>query len=401
MLAIPYTLASVTGPTAYFYGWQVLEYVRYLADAYLKQFPWQVQMSLIIITISSLSIFILYALFFQRIIRRSSRNRALQKCRERYEEAFRTILLTKEKMPQEEMEYVAGADEAELRMTNGDVFTQLLVSLRLEMADDVYIPNMQRLCNITGVKNFLEAKLVKNRDVEQTLQVLMTLPIRVSEGALAPYTDNKNLRIRELARSYFGFCSKTEPFHFVTEDVNKSFNLWYPPIFHRLCSWHRAKGHPIPQLLALARRSDNDARKALFISEIPYWGTKDEKTGICQFLTSSSPKCRSAAIQALALIGDPASEAELVKNYSIQFPTAKRETLLAIAKINTGRQTEFFRQAYLNSTSHSTRAVALSCLFNYGESGRQVFYELRRAGLDDSRFFEQIISAEEMYGEGI
>lgn len=88
----------------------------------------------------------------------------------------------------------------------------------------------------------------------------------------------------------------------------------------------------------------------------------------------------------------------MVANYGSQFPQAKRETLLAVAKINTGRQTEFFKQAYLQSSSQNTRAVALSCLYNYGEEGRRVFHELAHVGLDDSRFFEQIESSEEKDG---
>ncbi|MBO4622028.1 MAG: HEAT repeat domain-containing protein, partial [Paludibacteraceae bacterium] len=208
------------------------------------------------------------------------------------------------------------------------------------------------------------------------------------------YTGSRSRRTRELARSYYGFCSKTEPFHYVMQDVNESFQMWYPTMLHRLVGWHHAKGHPVPRFLTLAQQSENSERKALFISEIPYWGDEREKRGIREYLTSSDPKCRSAAIQALAIIGDPDSEAELVANYTFQFPEAKRETLLAVAKINTGRQTEFFKQAYLQSSSQNTRAVALSCLFNYGPEGRKAFHELAHVGLDDSKFFEQIESAE-------
>lgn len=152
---------------------------------------------------------------------------------------------------------------------------------------------------------------------------------------------------------------------------------------------------PTPQLLSLADNSQNEDKKALFISEIPYWGTEKEKRGVERYLASQNQKCCLAAIHALSIIADPRSEQMLIDNYNRQFPQAKRETLLAIAKINTGKQTEFFRQAYLHSTSHKTRAVALSCLFNYGEEGRRIFHELAQAGLDDNRFFMQIISSNE------
>lgn len=387
--------SGLGGPNAYFYGWEVLTYVRYLVDAYLRQYSWQVQTSLIIITLSMAMVLILGMVFTKNMMTRNSRDRLFELCRARFEEPFRMVLSAQEKWPHEEIEYVCKVDTSALQTFDPATFARLIVKLRLEQSSRVFMPNMQRLCNITGVQVYLEYNMVKGHHVEETLQILMTLPIRISEGALAAYTGSRRRRTRELARSYYGFCSKTEPFHYVTQDANESFQMWYPTMLHRLVGWHHAKGHPVPQFLTLARQSENSDKRALFISEIPYWGSEKEKRGVRAYLTADDPKCRSAAIQALAIIGDPDSEDELVANYGSQFPQAKRETLLAVAKINTGRQTEFFKQAYLQSSSQNTRAVALSCLYNYGEEGRRVFHELAHVGLDDSRFFEQIESSEE------
>ncbi|MBP5290409.1 MAG: HEAT repeat domain-containing protein [Paludibacteraceae bacterium] len=402
MRLLPYILPLVYtappsgpgGPNAYFYGWEVLTYVRYLVDAYLRQYSWQVQTSLVIITLCSLMILILAAVFTQRMMSRNKRDRLFELCSARFEEPFREVLAAKEKWPHEEIEYVCKVDTSALQTFDPATFARLIVKIRLEHSNEVFLPNMQRLCNMTGVQAFMEYNMVKGRNVEMTLQILITLPIRISEGALAAYTGSRSRRTRELARSYYGFCSKTEPFHYVMQDVNESFQMWYPTMLHRLVGWHHAKGHPVPRFLTLAQQSENSERKALFISEIPYWGDEREKRGIREYLTSPDPKCRSAAIQALAIIGDPDSEAELVANYTFQFPEAKRETLLAVAKINTGKQTEFFKEAYLQSSSQNTRAVALSCLFNYGPEGRKAFHELAHVGLDDSKFFEQIESTE-------
>ena len=388
------TSGAGVGPNAYFYGWEVVTYVRYLMDAYLRQFSWQVQSSLTLIALSSLTILLLAIVFTQRMMVRNAKDRLFELCRARFEEPFREVLNINEKLPHEEIEYICKVDTSALQTFDPATFARLIVKLRLEVADEVFLPNMQRLCNMTGVQAYLEYCMVKGHHVEETLQILMTLPIRISEGALAAYTGSRNSRTRDLARSYFGFCSKTEPFHYVMQDANEGFQLWYPTTLHRLVGWHHAKGHPVPQFLTPARQSENSDKRALFISEIPYWGSEREKRGVRAYLTSTDPKCRSAAIQALAIIGDPDSEDELVANYNSQFPQAKRETLLAVAKINTGRQAEFFKQAYLTSSSQNTRAVALSCLFNYGPEGRRVFHELAHVGLDDTRFFEQIESAE-------
>lgn len=383
------------GPTAIFYGWEVVQYVHYLVDAYLRQFPWQVRISFGIIALSVLTIAILFILFSRKSNKRRHSDAEFRKYQRRFESAFREILCTEKKLSQEEMEYICRHDRSELHQTNGMTMARLLESLRMEQTHKLYIPNMQRLCRLTGVQEALEANLLKNKDVKRTLQMLMTLPCRVSEGSLALYLENKDSQIRELARAYYGFCSKTEPFAIVTRDASEPFDLWYPTIFHRLCGWHVAKGHPMPHFSSLISHSKNEDKKALFISEVPYWGTKEEKQSLCHYLNSSSKKCCSAAIRALALIGDPAAEDELVKNYDSLFPEAKRETLRALASINTGRQVEFFRQAYLHTTSQKTRAIVLSCLYKYGPEGKKVFYELANAGHEDNQFFKQIEIIEE------
>ena len=384
--------------SAIFYGWEVVEYVHYLIDAYIRQFPWQVRLSFGLIALSVLTIVILFFLFSHKANVRWRQERLYEKCCQRYESAFRQILQTDQKLNREEMEYICRHDGSEMSQMDSMVMARLLEKLRMELTHKLYIPNMQRLCRLTGVQDALETNLLKHRDVERTLQILIYLPCRVSEGSLAVYLENKDARIRELARAYFGFCSKTEPFAMVTKDVNEPFNLWYPTLFHRLCGWHVAKGHPMPHFSSLIRQSTNEDKKALFISEVPYWGTDDEKRSLRDYLNSTSKKCCSAAIHALAIIGDPEAEDDLVQHYRDLFPAAKRETLRAVAMIKTGRQVEFFREAYLHTTSQKTRALVLSCLYKYSDEGRKVFYELASAGRDDNKFFKQIETTEERMG---
>ena len=207
------TSGAGVGPNAYFYGWEVVTYVRYLMDAYLRQFSWQVQSSLTLIALSSLTILLLAIVFTQRMMVRNSKDKLFELCRARFEEPFREVLNINEKLPHEEIEYICKVDTSALQTFDPATFARLIVKLRLEVADEVFLPNMQRLCNMTGVQAYLEYCMVKGHHVEETLQILMTLPIRISEGALAAYTGSRNHRTRDLARSYFGFCSKTEPFH--------------------------------------------------------------------------------------------------------------------------------------------------------------------------------------------
>ena len=382
-------------PTAIFYGWEVVEYFRYLADAYIRQFPWQVRFAFVLICLGVLTILGLAVLFAIKLHKRHVNARHYEYYRQQYEEVFRKILRSQVQFNFDELEEMLGCDQNQFAAEDSMQLAHLLVHSRIEFSHTFYVPNMQRLCHFTGVERFLEMNLLKGRDVERTLQILMYLPCRVSEGALALYLENKNTRIRELARAYFGFCSRTEPFSMITKDVDKPFNMWYPTLLHRLCGWHAAKEHPLPRFASLISQSKNNEKKALFISEVPYYGSDEEKHNLKNFLNSDCKKCCLAAIHALALVGDAESENDLVNNYSHMFPEAKRETLLAVARINTGRQVDFFRQAYLQSTSRKTRTVALLCLLRYNDEGRRVFHELSAAGRDDNKLFEQVSTMEE------
>ncbi len=382
-------------PTAIFYGWEVVEYFRYLADAYIRQFPWQVRIAFVLICLSVLTILVLAILFAIKLHKRHVDARRFKRCRARFEEPFRSILGMETKIEELQMEEICGYDHSQFSAEDSMQLANLLVRLRMEFSHSFYIPNMQRLCHLTGVSQFLELNLLKQRDVVRTLQILMYLPCRVSEGALALYLENKNQRIRELSRAYYGFCSRTEPFSMITRDSDKPFNMWYPTLLHRLCGWHAAKGHPMPQFMSLISQSKNYEKKALFISEIPYYGSTEEKRNLKNYLNLDCKKCCLAAIHALALVGDAEAEKDLINNYSSLFPEAKRETLLAVARINTGRQVDFFRNAYLHSTSKKTRTTALSCLLHYGEEGKRVFDELESAGRDRNTLFEQVITIKE------
>lgn len=382
-------------PIAIFYGWEVVEYFRYLADAYIRQFPWQVRIAFGLICIGMLTMLVLAILFAIKLRKRHVGRKRFESCRQRFEEPFRQILRSETKISEERMEEICQYEHSQFLSEDSMQLANLLVRLRMDFAHMFYIPNMQRLCHLTGVSQYLELNLLKQRKVVGTLQILMYLPCRVSEGALALYLENKNLRIRELARAYYGFCSRTEPFSMITKDVDKPFNMWYPTLLHRLCGWHAAKGHPMPLFTSLISQSNNNEKKALFIAEIPYYGSPEEKRNLKNYMHLNCKRCCLAAIHALALVGDVESVNDLVENYPNLFPEAKRETLLAVARINTGRQVDFFRKAYLHSTSRKTRTVALSCLLHYGEEGRRVFNELSAAGRDDNTLFEQVITFEE------
>lgn len=382
------------GPTAAFYGWEVFWFFYYRLLNYLRHCSWQAQLSLFVIFFCIIFMIIIYVLFTRRIVLQDRFKREYNAAYDRYAQAFREILSSPQKMSRDEMEYICNSDMSEIREFDSYVLTTLITNIRLEYKEQIYLPNLQRLCSHTGVQMELERNLIRGHRVAQTLQLLMTLPIRISDGALANYTSSSSKQTAELARTYYGFCSKSEPFYYVEKDIDLPCGLWYPTNFHRLCAWHKAKNHPIPSLLTLAQHCHDERKQALFISEIPFWGSDTEKKQIVEFLTSPKRQCRLATIEAMAKIGLPEYEQPLLEHYEEQYTTEKRAILQTILALNTGQQAEFLRQVYLATTSQNVRATALTCLYNYGEQGRQIFYELKNLGnMDSSRMFEQIISS--------
>ncbi|MBR4648599.1 MAG: hypothetical protein IKO67_00405 [Bacteroidaceae bacterium] len=241
----------------------------------------------------------------------------------------------------------------------------------------VYIPNMQVLAMVCGVKAYLEINLNKNRKVFEMMQYLTMLNIRVSEGCLANFVNHRNINIRHMARMSYMMCSDMEPYRYLVEDLNEPIAAWRTMTLHQLMGWLQACDKRMPNFITLVPRIENGKTAAFVIEEMAYWGSEDEKSKLDTFFTDERYECRSAAFKAVAMLRDSNQEQEMVNTFPMQPEPLRREILRAVYAIKSGKQVDFFGKVYHTTASKETREIALTCLYNYSEESRRLFEHLR------------------------
>lgn len=365
------------GSDAFDYYWGVVSYFWESKLAVFTSFPWQVQTAFGLTVFCIVIMFIVASRFFKHKKQLQQFQDELDYVNENLREHFYAVLTSAD-------DYSVPMIEEECQMTMEDmakltpeVLAMVITELRLELSELTFLPNLDVLCEATGVKSYYESNLTHRRDVLTTLQNLVTMTLRVSEGHLATYINHHNSNIRHMARMCYIICTKAEPYRYLEEDLQEKQALWRPMMLHRLFGWLRDTERQMPQFLVLASVMKDDDTAAFLIEEIAYWGNDSEKESISTFFLSPMFKCREAALKAVTFLHDERHEQSIIDSYPNQPEYLRRECLRAIQSIGSGKYLEFFVDSYYNTSSQETRECALTCLYSYGAEGRRRFETMR------------------------
>lgn len=377
-----------------FSGWEVIRYYFFLFQNKFVGYSWQIITAYHISMGCILVLIALFIMFFIRLSKRKRNKRKAEKITNKYLDSVRTILGS-DTMSFAEMKEILGVTDEEIRKNKPQFYIVLLEKARMEMYEIVYLPNMQNLAVLLGVRDLFENNLLLNKDVFRTLQVMAMLQIVVSEGRLANYVNHNNKKIRMMARICFITCSSTnEPYRFLIEDLNQPQALYLPMLLHYVFGWMKSKELPMPNFLVTSDRVKNEEMAAYLIEEVTYWGSDIEKNSIPEHFLSDRMICRSAAINVATALCDPAMEEKLIETYDKQPEQIRRQIMSAVLSMKSGKQLDFFINVYNNTSSRQTRETALYCIYNYNSEGRRLFEMFRNEADEESRtLFEQIDSA--------
>lgn len=359
----------------YYYGLVAYFAEKHLAD--FRHFPWQVQTAFALTVICIIIMGIVAWRFFKNKKRLQQFHEELEDTTEKMRAHFWNILTSADIYTQEMVEQECGMTQEEFSRISPEVLATLISELRLELSELTFMPNIDILCEVTGVKQYYENNLIHRMDVLSTLQNLVTMTLRISEGHLATYINHHNTNIRHLARMSYIICTKAEPYRYLEEDLQEKLALWRPMMLHRLFGWLRDTDRQMPQFLVLANVIKDDTTAAFLIEEIAYWGNENEKQSISTFFLSPMFKCREAALKAITFLHDESHEQDIIDSYPKQPEYLRRECLRAIHSIGSGLHTEFFVESYYGTSSKETRECALTCLYSYGAEGRRRFETMR------------------------
>lgn len=355
----------------YYYGF--FTYWWSAVVAWFADYSWQVRVSFLLILISVCAMITVAFLFMRNIKRTRRYEKELKETEERLREPFYNILISIDEPTTEEVEIQCDMTIEQMRSISPKVMAAMISSMRMELSELTFLPNIQLLCDISGVTQYYEANLIGKKDVLGTLQNLVNMHLRVSEGLLAIYINHYNNNIRLMARMSYMICTETEPYRYLEEDLQEKQALWRPMMLHRLFGWLRDTDRQMPQFLVLASVIKDETTAAFVIEELAYWGSEKEKSMIKEFFLSPMLKCRESALKAVAMLGDESQEQAIIDSYDQQPEELRRACLKAIHAINSGKYTQFFVDAFHDTSSKETKECALTCLYSYGDDGRRVF----------------------------
>lgn len=366
-----------TGVDAFEYYYGFISFWGESVVAWFRDYSWQVQVSFSVILICIIIMIFLACRFSHNIRKTRAFERELAKATEKYRNVFYEVLIRPDEPTIEEFEAMCGVSVDKLEEFSPLIYSTIISTIRLELSEISSLPNINYLCRLTGVTQYYEQNLINKHEVLSTLQNIVNMSLRVSEGLLAIYINHHITNIRHMARMAFIICTETEPYRYLEEDLQEPQALWRPMMLHRLFGWLRDTERQMPQFLVLASVMKDDTTAAFLIEEIAYWGSEKEKATIHQFFLSPMFKCRQSALRAVALLSDETQEDAIIASYEHQPDELRRECLMAISAINSGRHTQFFVDAYYNTSSKLVRECALTCLYTYGSEGRRRFEMMR------------------------
>ncbi|MBQ0057494.1 MAG: hypothetical protein KBT20_07550 [Bacteroidales bacterium] len=366
-----------TGIDAFDYYYGFITYWGSSIVAWFRDFSWQIQVSFAVILICILTMIVVAVRFYKNIKKTRAFEKEVADATEKYRDAFYSVLIQPDEPTIEEMEKLCGDTVDTIREYSPNVYSTILSSLRLELSEITLLPNVNFLCRFTGVTQFYEQNLINKRDILSTLQNIVTMSLRISEGLLAVYINHHNTNIRHMARMAYIICTETEPYRYLEEDLQEPQALWRPMMLHRLFGWLKETERQMPQFLVLASIMKDETTAAFLIEEIAYWGSPKEKSTVKDFFLSPMFKCRQSALRVVALLCDETQESAIIDSYEHQTDSLRCECLKAVSAINSGRQTQFFVDAYYGTSSKQIRECALSCMYNYGAEGRRRFEMMR------------------------
>jgi len=376
-------------------GWDIFYFYTHMFRNYFSAYPWQVKVSYGIVVACCVATAVVFTLFLINL-RRDRREKAHEsKVYEKYRQPVETILMNPT-MSYEEMMDILGEDTEALRRNSPKYFMSLLVSVRMQeqFLEFDYLPNMQPLANLLGVREYMEQDLLRRRNVFSTLQVLLLFQLVISEGRLANYVNAGDLDIRMLARLCYILCSENDPYRYLLEDLNAPQSLMRPMMLDYVFAWIKSQNKPMPGLLRLSDQINNEPMAAFLIREVVVYGSEAEKASISRYFESTKYECRIMAIRAAGALADIKSEDALKECYVRQPENIKREILQAILHIGSGKSLQFLIDEYWQTPSRDTRETALGCIYNYSNEGIRAFAELKeKAKGDRLTLIEQVESS--------
>lgn len=354
----------------------IFQYYLYYFYYTFLGYPFVIRIAVAFISVF-IPLFIIVSFIMAKTRREFYRKRKLKSNIEKeYIERIRKIITDSVKYTLSDIEKTLNCNIQKLNEKKRRLLTNKILYLKNE-EKFINEANYQRLIDYLGLKQFWEKKLKYGSiaSKQRALRKLDDFDIEIPGSIITYLTYNRNRYLRKRARSSYMYFSKNDPFKFLDENFDDTFNEWDKIEIHNVLDRRIEEG--LPTLSQWIKNSNNIEFQCFLIDEIKHFNQNECASFLLELTDSHNIKLRKHSIDALGEMGYKDAENHLIKNYTLQPVSIRRSIIRTIQKLNTGKALSFLKGAYHNTHDNESKIVILNAVFNYGDPGKQLFDSMK------------------------
>lgn len=368
-----------------FYGFDILRYYWYAYQNNYIEYSWQIKIAYSIVVLSIILLFVMTIYFFIKYKQTQKTKKIQKEVNKLYKRDITEILLK----PNDEYQLIYNKFGNVNKDYHSKYFIPILMDIRMQHPEQLYLKNMQNFANVLGIRDYLEHNLLTKKKIFDSLQCLVMLQITITEGRLANYVNHKDKNIRTYARIAYIYCSTNEPYKFLFTELNEKQSSLKTMLLHYVFSWMHIQGKKMPNFIQYTKDLENDVTSAFMLNESKYYEKSLSKNDLMQFYHIHKEKTKNIAILLSKSLEYEDIVDTLLNIYPEQSETIKKSIIKTLANTGKEKAIPVLKELYMKSVSKVTKETILISLTKI-DGGINIFKQLEDISEDDKQIFNRI-----------
>ncbi len=365
-------------------------YLYYLYYTFLG-FPFIIR-----IAVFSIAIFILFfiiALFsLVSTGRKYKKKEKLKKnLNEKYGDKIKEILTSKTLYSFSDIDEELKCNVKDLKDIEKSIITNIILQVQ-NKENPVNRSNYLNVIDYFEIRNYWEKQIKSSRVAERmrALRKLDDLDMEAPGSIVNALTYNRNQYVRKRARCTYMYFSKNDPYKFLDNNFDKTFNDADRIKIHSVLERRTREG--LPAFGQWIENSENVKFQCFLIDEIKLFDQKQSAPYLMGVLKKNDNQLKKHTIDALGDLKYQEVEDTLIEEYPLQSRTIQREIVDTIKELDTHKALPFLKNAYQSAHDSETEIIILRAIYNYGNEGKHLFYSLKEDATGFSRLIFEHVS---------
>ena len=368
----------------------------------LADYPIEIKVAAVISATCVMIILVMSLSLILMSIKQKKNSRLKERIEKKYAKGMEFIVSPEaaEILTEEQIEKAFGFDRKELNgplLKNNreknmfvEVFYMYFISKRSELSKTENTHTMLRMFDIPDYLE-KEVSLGSTKHKVNALSKMRTFKLPISPWIINKLLNSRYMRVQRLAM-YSNIMSSSDSAldYFETDFFDNNSCIKDEIELGFSLQRRRKMGLKLPNLARWAHIQSNEKTQCMFVrlmrrfNEIEYCG---ELKDLYQEIKKK--KLIEEISRTWGYLHYVESEDLLKKALLTQPDDTKVAIMHALTRLATGNSLDALLEGFRNTTNPHVRYEALRCIYNYGEEGRALFYELEKNAADsDKKFFD-------------